>query len=163
MKITLLRGFLFIGALLCFGMVKAQTVTGTVSDAAGPLPGASVVVKGTTNGTQTDFDGNYTLNDVAADAVIVFSYIGFEPKEHTIEKSELKTIDITLNFEASDIILMGEIAIDRLYSSKRKKPKKSNFLKYRRGVRKGEKMYSLAKKKKEKNSEKNYIWHGIKK
>ena len=46
-----------------------------------PLPGANVVVKGTTNGTQTDFDGNYTLNNVASDATLVFSYIGFLNKE----------------------------------------------------------------------------------
>ena len=61
MKITLLKSLLMIGAFLCFGFIQAQEVTGTVSDANGPLPGASVVLKGTTNGTQTDFDGNYTI------------------------------------------------------------------------------------------------------
>ncbi|MEM8846508.1 MAG: SusC/RagA family TonB-linked outer membrane protein, partial [Bacteroidota bacterium] len=108
MKITLLRGFLFIGALLCFGMVKAQTVTGTVSDASGPLPGASVVVKGTTNGTQTDFDGNYTLNDVASDATIVFSYIGFASQE--IPVNGQTTIDVTLQEDASqldEVVVVG--------------------------------------------------------
>ncbi|MEM9075830.1 MAG: TonB-dependent receptor [Bacteroidota bacterium] len=101
MKITLLRGFLFIGALLCFGMVKAQTVSGTVSDASGPLPGASVVVKGTTNGTQTDFDGNYTLNDVASDAVLVFSYIGFATQEITVNGQT--TVDVVLQEDASEL------------------------------------------------------------
>ena len=108
MKITLLRGFLFIGALLCFGFVKAQTVTGTVSDATGPLPGASVVVKGTTNGTQTDFDGNYTLNDVAADAVIVFSYIGFATQEVAVNGQT--TINVTLQEDASqldEVVVVG--------------------------------------------------------
>lgn len=40
-------------------LIAQQTISGTVSDENGPLPGATVLVKGTTNGTQTDFDGNY--------------------------------------------------------------------------------------------------------
>ncbi len=101
MKITLLKSFLLLGAFLCFGLIKAQTVSGTVSDASGPLPGASVVVKGTTNGTQTDFDGNYTLNDVAADAVIVFSYIGFSSQEVPVNGQA--TIDVVLQEDASEL------------------------------------------------------------
>ncbi|UII74625.1 TonB-dependent receptor [Flagellimonas sp. HMM57] len=101
MKITLLKSFLLLGAFICFGVTKAQTVSGTVSDASGPLPGASVVVKGTTNGTQTDFDGNYTLNDVAADAVIVFSYIGFSSQEVSV--SGQTTINVVLQEDASEL------------------------------------------------------------
>ena len=40
-------------------LIAQQTISGTVSDENGPLPGATVLVKGTTNGTQPDFDGNY--------------------------------------------------------------------------------------------------------
>ncbi len=101
MKITLLKSLLLLGAFVCFGVAKAQTVSGTVSDASGPLPGASVVVKGTTNGTQTDFDGNFTLNDVAADAVIVFSYIGFSTQE--IPVNGQTTIDVVLQEDASEL------------------------------------------------------------
>ncbi|MBS9463982.1 SusC/RagA family TonB-linked outer membrane protein [Flagellimonas sp. 389] len=101
MKITLLKSFLLLGAFICFGIAKAQTVSGTVSDASGPLPGASVVVKGTTNGTQTDFDGNYTLNDVAGDAVIVFSYIGFSSQEVSV--SGQTTINVVLQEDASEL------------------------------------------------------------
>ena len=58
-----------------------STVTGIVTDSYGtPLPGASIVEKGTTNGTQTDFDGNFTI-DVGSDAILVFSYIGFTTQE----------------------------------------------------------------------------------
>ncbi|HUH48117.1 MAG TPA: carboxypeptidase-like regulatory domain-containing protein, partial [Arenibacter sp.] len=60
MKITFLKSFLLLGAFLSFGLAKGQTVSGTVSDETGPLPGANVLVKGTTNGTQTDFEGNYS-------------------------------------------------------------------------------------------------------
>lgn len=101
MKITLLKSFLLLGAFVCFGLAKAQTVSGTVSDANGPLPGASVVVKGTTNGTQTDFDGNYTINDVAADATIVFSYIGFSSQEIAVNGQT--TINVVLQEDANEL------------------------------------------------------------
>ena len=75
------RSFLLAVTLLCFGFAEAQTVSGTVSDETGPLPGANVLVKGTTIGTQTDFDGNYTLLDVGSDVTLVFSYIGYKSAE----------------------------------------------------------------------------------
>ncbi|NJB71937.1 TonB-linked SusC/RagA family outer membrane protein [Saonia flava] len=101
MKITLLKSFLLMGAFLCFGLVKAQTVTGSVTDGLGPLPGANVLVKGTTNGTQTDFDGNYTLNNVESDAVLVFSYIGFKTMEVSVDGQS--NISVTLEEDASQL------------------------------------------------------------
>ena len=108
MKITLLKGMLLLGVFVCFGMAQAQTVSGTVSDATGPLPGASVVVKGTTNGTQTDFDGNYTLNDVASDATLVFSYIGYASQEVAVNGQT--SIDVTLQEDATaldEVVIIG--------------------------------------------------------
>ncbi len=100
---------MWVGAFLCFGLAKAQTVNGTVSDAsAGPLPGANVLVKGTTNGTQTDFDGNYTLDDVANDATLVFSYIGYKTVEISVNNQS--TIDVTLEEDAAqldEVVLIG--------------------------------------------------------
>lgn len=58
----------------------AKTITGTVVDAQGPVIGASVMEKGTTNGVVTDFDGNFTLS-VKPGATIVISYIGYETQE----------------------------------------------------------------------------------
>ena len=108
MKITLLRSFVLLGAFLCFGIAQAQTVSGTVSDANGPLPGASVLVKGTTNGTQTDFDGNYTLNDVDAAATLVFSYIGFATQEVAVNGQS--TVNVTLQEDAQaldEVVIIG--------------------------------------------------------
>ena len=74
------------------GGVNQQTkkVTGTVVDAAGmPIIGANIVVAGTTNGTITDFDGNFVLDGVDANSVLVVSYIGysnFEVKVGTQDK-----------------------------------------------------------------------------
>ncbi|MEX0312779.1 MAG: SusC/RagA family TonB-linked outer membrane protein [Allomuricauda sp.] len=108
MKITLLKSLLLLGAFICFNAVKAQTVSGTVSDANGPLPGASILVKGTTNGTQSDFDGNYTLNDVGDGAVLVFSYIGFSTQE--ISYSGQATINVTLQEDTQaldEVVIIG--------------------------------------------------------
>lgn len=108
MKIKLLKSLLVVGAFLCFGLTQAQEVSGTVSDANGPLPGASVVVQGTTNGTQTDFDGNYTLSNVASEAVLVFSYIGFSSQEIAVNGQT--TIDATLQESADqldEVVVVG--------------------------------------------------------
>ncbi|MDM9631416.1 SusC/RagA family TonB-linked outer membrane protein [Robiginitalea aurantiaca] len=108
MKITLLRSLLLVGAFLCFGWAQAQEVSGNVSDATGPLPGASVVVKGTTIGTQTDFDGNYTLDGVDGNAVLVFSYIGYSTQE--VPVSGRSTINVTLEEDAEaldEVVIIG--------------------------------------------------------
>lgn len=106
MKITLLKSLLLVGAIFCFGLVEAQEVSGTVSDVNGPLPGASVVVKGTTTGTQTDFDGNYILSDVAPDGTLVFSYIGYSTQEVAVNGQS--TINVTL---AEDAQALDEVVI----------------------------------------------------
>lgn len=108
MKITLLKSYLLIGAFLCFGLAKAQDVSGSVSDANGPLPGASVVVKGTTNGTQTDFDGNYNLSNVDNDATLVFSYIGFKTMEVAVNGQSSITVTLIEDAEAlEEVIVIG--------------------------------------------------------
>ena len=82
------------------------TVSGTVTDSNGaPLPGANVIVKGTTNGTQTDFDGNYTMT-VGSNATLVFSYIGFAPQE--IEVNGQSTINVVLQ---EDTNVLDEVVI----------------------------------------------------
>ena len=66
------------------------------------------MVKGTTNGTQTDFDGNYTLNDVAGDATLVFSYIGFASQEVAVNGQT--TINVTLQEDATaldEVVIIG--------------------------------------------------------
>lgn len=59
-------------------LAQKITVTGTVTDPSGePLIGASVLAQGTSNGTATDIDGNYTIN-VDANGTLVFSYVGYD-------------------------------------------------------------------------------------
>jgi iron complex outermembrane recepter protein len=114
MKNTLLMFVLLLSA----SVVSAQTVTGTVTaetDGA-PLPGVSVVLKGTTSGTTTDTNGKYTLDVNKADAVLVFSFIGMATRE--IEVGGRSSIDISL---AEDITQLGEVVVTALGISREKK------------------------------------------
>ena len=58
-----------------------KTVTGVVTDNVGPVIGANVLVKGTTNGVITDFDGKFTLSNVPEGAILQISFIGYQTKE----------------------------------------------------------------------------------
>ncbi len=64
---------------------QQKNVTGNVSDSSGqPLPGVSIVIKNTTQGTITDFDGNFALGNVPDDATLIFSFVGMQTQELTV-------------------------------------------------------------------------------
>lgn len=108
MKKIIFRSFLCAVAFLFYSMANAQTVSGTVTDESGPLPGATVAVKGTSTGTTTDFDGNYTLNNVPADAVLVFSFVGYETQEIAVDgRSEINVNLATDASELEEVVLIG--------------------------------------------------------
>ncbi len=89
------------------GLSLQFTITGTVVDGTGqPLPGASVIEKGTTNGTQTDFDGNFSLNVSSQNATLLVSYIGFLPKEVAI--SGKANLNVTLQ---EDVASLDEVVV----------------------------------------------------
>lgn len=107
MKKVLLKSMLLFVAVLFAGISTAQTVSGTVTEENGPLPGANVIVKGTQNGATTDFDGKYTLNNVASDAILVFSYVGYTTQEVAV--GGRSTIDVTLSSDNAldEVVLIG--------------------------------------------------------
>lgn len=81
-------------------------VSGTVTDTEGiPLPGASVVIQGTTVGTTTDFDGNYSL-PADADATLIFSYIGYKKTEVPVNGKS--TVNVELEEDSS---LLDEVVV----------------------------------------------------
>ena len=83
------------------GFGQTQTITGTVSDEEGnTMPGVTVLIKGTTTGTSTDIDGNYSIS-VESGQILRFSYIGSVPQE--IEITNQKTLDVVLSFDAIGI------------------------------------------------------------
>jgi len=92
-----------------FGYAQNVTVTGTVyEDTDMPLPGVSILIKGTTTGTATDFDGNFVLDDVPISSVVVFSYVGFQDYEVVIENDNPMTITLLEDAEALDeVVLIG--------------------------------------------------------
>ncbi len=74
---------------------QQKTISGKVTDSSGlPLPGVTVVIKGTAQGTITDSDGNYSLSNVPADATLVFSFVGMKSQE--IAAAGKTSINVTL-------------------------------------------------------------------
>ena len=102
----------FFVTIFCVTNSFAQTLTvsGTVKDQAlnEALPGVSVFVKGTTNGTSTDFDGNYTIANVEVGNILVFSYIGFTPKEVVVGNNKLINVSLVEDVSALDeVVVIG--------------------------------------------------------
>lgn len=106
------KGIFMVFFLLCLqiGYAQMKTVTGTVSDDNGiPLPGVNVLLKGTSTGTQTDFDGNY---DISAETgqILVFSYIGYGNQERKV--AQASTINIQLEAgEALEEVVVTALGI----------------------------------------------------
>ena len=88
---------------------QGKRVTGVVLDNAGiPIIGANIIVKGTTNGTVTDFDGNYTLEEVPADAVLVISYIGYLSQEIPVGNQTNIKVTLVEDTQALDeVVVVG--------------------------------------------------------
>jgi len=88
---------------------QAKNISGKVRDANGvPLPGVTVVIMGTTNGTITDSDGNFMLKDVDAHSVLVFSFVGMRTQE--IEVAGKTSFDISLEEETiglDEVVAIG--------------------------------------------------------
>ena len=96
--------------LICTTMVYSQTgVTGTVTDITGePLIGVNVAVKGTTTGDVTNIDGRFSIQQVPASAVLVFSYIGFMTQEITVGNQ--RTINVQMREDTQgleELIVVG--------------------------------------------------------
>ncbi|MEZ5146812.1 MAG: TonB-dependent receptor plug domain-containing protein [Bacteroidales bacterium] len=99
-KVLLILSFILFGYVA--GYAQSGTVSGTVTDAAEgePLPGVTVLIKGTTLGTATDMDGKYSLS-VEPNATLVFSYVGFESQEIAVQPNS--TVNVSLKMSAEYI------------------------------------------------------------
>ncbi|MCC9061663.1 carboxypeptidase-like regulatory domain-containing protein [Flavobacterium piscisymbiosum] len=80
-----IKGLLLLIVVLSSQLFFAQerVISGTVSDASAPVPGINVIVKGTKNGVQTDFDGKYSIKAKTGD-VLLFSYVGMQDVTITV-------------------------------------------------------------------------------
>lgn len=108
MEKIILKSNLLLVLLLSMTSVFAQKqITGKVtSSTSEPLPGVSVIVKGSTNGTSTDINGNYTISQVPESATIVFSYLGFESAEVVV--TDQSVINVTLS---EDVKLLNDVVV----------------------------------------------------
>jgi TonB-linked SusC/RagA family outer membrane protein len=104
---TRLGIFSFLVWITLTGVSFAQTITGKVtSDAGETLPGVSVVIKGTTTGTVTDVNGNYSLNVTTPNTTLVFSFVGFTTQE--ISLNNRTTLNVTLG---TDVHALNEVVV----------------------------------------------------
>jgi len=86
-----------------------KTVSGTVSDETGPLPGVSVLIKGTTTGAETDFDGNYAIQAKQGD-ILQYSFVGMETAFKTVGNSN--NIDVVMTVSSENVL--EEVIINAL-------------------------------------------------
>lgn len=101
-------GFLLLMFVFSLDANAQSSVSGTISDANGPIPGANVVVKGTTNGVSTDFDGNYTITNVPSNGVLVISFLGYNNKEVPVQGKT--RVDVLLEESLStleEVVVIG--------------------------------------------------------
>ena len=88
---------------------QGKTITGKVTDTSGfPLPGVTIIIKGTTRGTVTDADGNYSLSNVPDDATLVFSFVGMESQE--VQVGNRTKIDVVMQEETvslEEVVAIG--------------------------------------------------------
>jgi TonB-linked SusC/RagA family outer membrane protein len=109
---TKLNGFLTLLLALLVQVTFAQekTVTGKVSDASGPLPGVSVIIKGTKSGSQTDFDGNYSIR-ANTGAVLQYSFVGMQTAERTVGATNVINITMQESAEALEEVVVTALGI----------------------------------------------------
>jgi TonB-linked SusC/RagA family outer membrane protein len=112
---TKLNGILTLLLVLVaqLGFAQQKTISGTVSDQDGmPLPGASIVVKGTGNGTTSDFDGNYSISASTGD-VLVVSYIGYVAKEVSVGSSDNINVRLEQDAQALEEVVVSALGVTR--------------------------------------------------
>lgn len=98
---------LFMAFVMQFSFAQEKTVTGTVTTASDglPLPGANVIVKGTSRGAQTDFDGKYSIKANTGD-VLVFSFVGFSAVEKSVTGSSLN-VSMEEDTALEEVVVVG--------------------------------------------------------
>ena len=98
---------LFLALVVQISFAQQGTISGKVSDGSGPLPGVSVVVKGSTIGTETDFDGKYSIKASSGD-ILTFRYLGYLSIDKTIGASSI--INVSMKEDANildEVVIVG--------------------------------------------------------
>ena len=99
-----------------FSFAQEKTITGVVSDASGPLPGASVVVKGTTRGTQTDFDGKYSISASAGETLVI-TFVGYTDFTAVVGASSTVNATLVQGVQIGEVVVVGAMGIKRIQNA----------------------------------------------
>jgi hypothetical protein len=97
-----------------------NSISGIVNSDDGPLPGVNVIIKGTTIGTTTDFDGKYSLEMPSGKNTLTFSYLGYEPKDMAVRSN---VVDVYLEESSNSL---DEVVVVGYGTTRRNKKKKEN-------------------------------------
>ncbi|MGB1404305.1 MAG: carboxypeptidase-like regulatory domain-containing protein, partial [Flavobacteriaceae bacterium] len=103
MKKEFLKKFSFLFTMLLSLGIYAQNVTGVVTSDDGPLPGATVLVQGSSNFATTDFDGNFSIEAAQGD-ILVVSFVGYQTQEVAVSGDNL-TIMMALGNLLEEVIV----------------------------------------------------------
>lgn len=104
---------LFLALVVQVVLAQEKTITGVVTDSDGlPLPGVNILVKGTSNGTQTDFDGNYSIN-ASSGQVLTFSYVGMQTVERSVGTQNTMNIQLQVAAEELEGVVVTALGISR--------------------------------------------------
>lgn len=109
---------IFPSVLLIFISLSAyaqQTVSGIISEAGTdtPLPGVAILVKDTSRGVTTDFDGNYSIEEVGPEDVLIFSYVGFKTREIVVGNQTNISLSLEMDTQMMDEIVVTALNIQR--------------------------------------------------
>jgi len=105
---------LFLFSLFTGSILAQQVVTGVVSDDLGELlPGVTVLEKGTSNGTVTDFDGKFVIKVSGTESILVFSYIGMQTKERNVGSQSNLSVVLVASAESLDEVVVTALGISR--------------------------------------------------
>ena len=100
--------YLLLLFVFTFGNLYAQqTITGNITDETSPLPGVTVVEKGTSNGTTSDFDGNFTISVADENSILVFSYLGFITQEVSASSDSFNISMVSGADELQEVVVTG--------------------------------------------------------
>ena len=105
-------GFLFLMLVFSVGINAQISVTGTISDVSGPIPGANLSVKGTSGGVSSNFDGHFTINNVPSNGVLVISFVGYKTREVDVAgrtKIDVKIEEISNSLK--EVVVIGYGAV----------------------------------------------------
>lgn len=103
---------LLLALVVQLAVAQEKSISGTVTDDTGlPLPGVNIIIKGTSTGTQSDFDGNYSI-EAAVGQTLVYSYVGFETQEVAVGASNSMNITMQAG-SALDEVVVTALGVSR--------------------------------------------------